>query len=80
MSRKNYYKVPLPPWVNYTAQDKAGAIWGFQRKPEPNYHEGEWDERGDGEVLRISFELGGNPNWYQTLRHVEDKTNANRAN
>lgn len=63
-----HYKLSLPEWAHYTAQDGDGAVWAYQRKPEPNHEEGCWDDRADGKCQRLNFTLVKNSKWYETLK------------
>lgn len=70
---KRFYKIPLPDWVNWIATDLSGRVYGYERKPEPNYEQGEWDDRSDGETISInSFDSAQkNAKWFETLKHID---------
>lgn len=55
--------------------DADGRVHTYQRRPEPQDHLGEWDERSGGEVEQLNSHENGkhnkNPKWYETLRYYE---------
>jgi hypothetical protein len=70
-----HYKIFLPVWAHWTAMDADGRVHTYQRRPEPQDHLGEWDERSGGEVEQLNSHENGkhnkNPKWYETLRYYE---------
>ena len=57
----------IPEWVNWVAQDKDGAWWGYQVEPLQN-HRG-WYENEVGRSIRLA-EADANPEWQDSLHKV----------
>lgn len=57
----------LPDWVNWIAQDKNGAWWGYQVEPLQN-HQG-WYENEVGQFINLGSDQQ-NPEWQHSLTKV----------
>lgn len=56
-----------PEWVNWLAQDRNGAWWGFEH--EPNEGAYSWYENEVGRYIKL-FQESPNPGWRLTLKEV----------
>lgn len=54
----------LPDWIQWIAQDKNGAVWGFEA--EPHLHEYGWYENEVGRYILL-FETHKTTSWNSSL-------------
>jgi len=62
----------IPDWVNWLAQDKDGAWWGYSVEP-LQYHKG-WYENEVGQHICLGKEQQNN-NWRSTLHQYKKSVN-----
>ena len=60
-------RLDYPDWVNWVAQDRDGAWWGYSVEP-LQHHQG-WYENEVGEIIKLADEQP-NPDWQQSLHRV----------
>lgn len=67
----------IPAWIKWIAQDKNGAVWGFEA--EPHQHEYGWYENEVGRY-KLLLQANKSPEWENSLTAIKDVPNSRFAN
>lgn len=55
----------MPDWINWIAQDRGGAWYGFNYRPKPDHSTGFWESTG-GTLMLLDIQEP-NPDWQRSL-------------
>lgn len=67
----------IPAWVKWLAQDKDGAIWGFEA--EPHLHDHGWYENEVGRIVLLLKDSSQPVNWKNSLVSIKQIHKCNLA-